>query len=72
MLRFTRRAQFEDYAKQLMKRFPTMRDEVAVRLNHVTDQWSSLEKVVMSNGSTTDSQAILKGNFPCLQNSFLL
>ena len=63
--RSPRRKVFNDYAKQLMRRYPSMKDEIQIRLQHLNGQWEALEKVISAGGATRDEQTMLRGMY-CL------
>ena len=72
--RSPRRKVFNDYAKQLMRRYPSMKDEINLRLQHLNGQWETLEKAISSGGTTCDQTTMLRGkgrvtNITKVQNS---
>lgn len=52
---------FNDYAKQLMRRYPGMKEEINIRLQHLNGQWESLEKTVSPGSLHRDEKTMLRG-----------
>ena len=54
---------FKDYAKELMRRYPQLKQEIMIRLTHVNEQWCEvMDKLVLpSGGGYCDLAIILKG-----------
>lgn len=59
--RSPRRKLFNDYAKQLMRRYPNMRDEITVRLTHLNNQWERLQSTVAPSDGLRDRETMLRG-----------
>lgn len=58
--RSPRRKLFNDYAKQLMRRYPDRKDEIQLRLQHLNKQWEALEKAISPHGGYMDEKTMLK------------
>jgi len=56
---------FNDYARQLMRRYPQLKQEVISRLSHVNDQWTEVMKgLVLPPGvGCNDTSTMLSGEF---------
>ncbi|XP_074662995.1 uncharacterized protein LOC141915384 isoform X2 [Tubulanus polymorphus] len=50
--RSPRRNFFNDYAKQLLRRYPNMKEEISIRMQHVNKQWEDLECAICPDSST--------------------
>ena len=61
--RSPRRKVFNDYAKQLMRRYPGMKDEINIRLQHLNSQWETLEKAISPCHGYQDEETMLKGRW---------
>jgi len=59
--RSPRRKLFNDYAKQLMRRYPNMKDEISVRLSHLNNQWERLQKTIAPSDGLSDRETMLRG-----------
>ena len=60
-----RRKVFNDYAKQLMRRYPSMKEEISVRIQHLNTLWESLLQAVCPRQGYRDEETMLKGgHFP--------
>ncbi|XP_064623681.1 uncharacterized protein LOC135485513 isoform X2 [Lineus longissimus] len=57
--RSPRRKLFNDYAKQLMRRFPNMKEEINSRLRHLNEQWVLLENAI-SPQDGADEETMLR------------
>ncbi|KAK2152032.1 hypothetical protein LSH36_341g01031, partial [Paralvinella palmiformis] len=55
-----RRKLFNDYAKQLMRRYPNRKDEIQLRLQHLNKQWEALENAISPHGGYMDEKTMLK------------
>jgi hypothetical protein len=55
---------FKDYAKELMCRYPQLKQEIMLRISHVSEQWCEvMDKLVLpSGGGQPDLTAILNGD----------
>ena len=51
MQKLTRRTQFDEYALQLIKRFPSLKGDIMSKRDYVTGLWTDLEKIVSNNDS---------------------
>jgi len=56
---------FNDYARQLMRRYPQLRAEIVSRLSHVNDQWTEVTSgLVLPPGvGCHDASTMQSGNF---------
>ncbi|CAH1791757.1 unnamed protein product [Owenia fusiformis] len=54
-----RRKLFNDYAKQLMRRYPAMKDEIQLPIQQVNNQWKTIEKAITPGGGKVDTDAML-------------
>jgi len=54
---------FKDYAKELLRRYPQLKQEIMLCLTHVSDLWYEvMDKLVLpSGGGRPDLAIILKG-----------
>ena len=59
--RSPRRKLFNDYAKQLMRRYPSMKEEISVRLGHLNQQWELLQSAISPQHGYLDEEMMLKG-----------
>ena len=59
--RSPRRKLFNDYAKQLMRRYPSRKDEVTSRLSHLNKLWAELEAAITPLQRPGDTQTMLNG-----------
>ena len=59
--RSPRRKLFNDYAKQLMRRYPNMKDEIIVRLTHLNNQWERLQKAMAPSEGLRDRDTMIRG-----------
>jgi len=55
---------FNDYARQLIRRYPQLKQEIASRLSHVNEQWSEvINGLVLPPGvGCHDTNTMLCGN----------
>lgn len=51
---------FNDYAKQLMRRYPSMKEEIIQRLQFVNTQWQALESIISPAHRLVDQNLVLK------------
>ena len=58
--RSPRRKLFNDYARQLMKRYPTMREEIQARSLRVNTQWEEIEKAMVPGQGDVGEEEMLK------------
>ena len=56
-----RRKLFNGYAKQLMRRYPNMKDEINARLHYLNSQWEALLKAISPSHGYQDEQTMLRG-----------
>jgi len=56
---------FNDYARQLMRRYPQLKQEIVSRLSHVNDQWTEvMNGLVLPPGvGCHDTNTMLTGAF---------
>jgi len=56
---------FNDYARQLMRRYPQLKQEIVSRLSHVNEQWTEvMNGLVLPPGvGCHDTSTMLIGNF---------
>lgn len=59
--RSPRRKLFNDYAKQLMRRYPNLREEINVRLARLNSQWAALEATISPLQQAHDETTMLRG-----------
>ena len=59
--RSPRRKLFNDYAKQLMRRYPNMKEEITVRIQHLNNQWQALEQAISPRAGYQDHSTMVKG-----------
>lgn len=59
--RSSRRKLFNDYAKQTMRRYPALKEEISVRLARLNTQWAALEAAMSPWQQTHDEATMLKG-----------
>ena len=52
---------FNDYAKQLMRRYPSMKEEIIQRLQFVNTQWQALETIISPANRKVDQNLVMKG-----------
>ena len=63
--RSPRRRLFNEYARQLQRRYPSMRDEVQARLQRVNAVWEQLQRAVCPvPAGARDEAAMIKGEAP--------
>ena len=66
--RSPRRRLFNEYARQLQRRYPSMRDEVQARLQRVNAVWEQLQRAVCpAPAGARDEAAMIKGECGRLQ-----
>ncbi|ELT91753.1 hypothetical protein CAPTEDRAFT_223168 [Capitella teleta] len=58
--RSSRRKLFNDYAKQTMRRYPALKEEISVRLARLNTQWAALEAAMSPWQQTHDEATMLK------------
>jgi len=59
---------FNDYARQLMRRYPQLKHEIVSRLNHVNEHWTEvINGLILPPGinSCHDTATMLAGNLSC-------
>ena len=56
-----RKKVFNDYARQLQRRYPSMKEEISIRIQHVNNQWQALETAISPLHGYHDQQTILSG-----------
>ena len=66
--RSPRRKLFNDYAKQLMRRYPALKEEINARLAHLNSQWAALETAISPQQQARDEDTMLKGEDGCCGN----
>ncbi|XP_064600095.1 uncharacterized protein LOC135466505 isoform X2 [Liolophura sinensis] len=54
-----RRKLFNDYAKQLLKRYPSLKEEINQRIQHLNGHWQTLQKVVLPQNGFQDAKTML-------------
>ena len=59
--RSPRRKLFNDYAKQLMRRYPNMKEEITIRIQHLNNQWQALEQAISPRTGYQDHNTMVKG-----------
>lgn len=59
-----RRKLFNDYAKQLLKRYPSLKEEINQRIHHLNGHWQTLQKVVLPQNGFQDAKTMLSGELP--------
>ena len=61
--RSPRKKLFNDYAKQLQRRYPNMKEEIQVRLQYLNKEWEVLEKSISPKSGYQDEETMLKGKW---------
>lgn len=61
LLKSPRKKLFHDYAKQLVKRYPTMKEEIQARQLRVNTQWQEVESVISPQEKYRDKAAMITG-----------
>ena len=59
-----RRKLFNEYARQLLRRYPSMKEEITARLQRVNTQWAAAVEatdITPANGGCRDVKMLLKG-----------
>ena len=56
-----RRRLFNGYARQLQRRYPSLRDEVQARLQRLNGLWEALEKAICPAQGPLDEAGMIKG-----------
>ena len=63
MKRSPRRKLLNDYARQLMRRYPSMKEDIQKRLQHLNLYWTQIERVVTSQHGCGEAGSMIKGKF---------
>lgn len=61
---------FKDYAKQLTRSHPRLKDDISLHLRQVNGMWEDLERFLLPNGNHSDQRKMLHGRQMIL-HSFL-
>lgn len=61
---------FKDYAKQLTRSHPRLKDDISLHLKQVNGMWEDLERLLLPNGNHSDQRKMLHGRRMIL-HSFL-
>ncbi len=59
--RSPRRKLFNDYARQLMRRYPSLKEEISARLQHLNNQWQLIQQAITPQHGKQDLDTMLQG-----------
>lgn len=59
-----RRRLFNDQSTKLVARTPSLKDEVAWRVNHLNAKWELVEQIMAPTQPASDQQDVSAGNLP--------